>query len=266
MMDFFGGGGESVPDNSGVFQQFSDRMRKDAQSYNPWIETGNKSRDMSFDQYQQLINNPNFVQDKVASGFQESPYQKYIQDLTQKRMNYNAANTGFQGSGAANRAMADELSKMTGGFLDTYINRGMGSYGQGLSGLDALTKLGFNGLTNQNDMYEQAAAGELQGGLSKNAHQAYEDAHSNDWIGNLVGTGLGMFAGGTVGGPQGAMMGGKMGRQMMGAGGGQQGGQQSGMPTAQLGLNAVYDPVPGGGYRQSYQQPSNSIFNIGGFT
>lgn len=264
MMDFFGGGGESVPDNSGVFKQFADRMRKDAQSYQPWIDTGNKSRDTSFDQYQQLINNPNFLQDKVASGFTESPYQKYIQDLTQKRMNYNAANTGFQGSGAANRAMQDELSKMTGGFLDTYINRGMGSYGQGLSGLDALTKLGFNGLTNQNDMYEQAAAGELQGGLSRNAHKAYEDAHSNDWIGNLVGTGVGMFAGGMMGGPQGAMMGGQMGRQMFG-GGGQQGGG-NGLPTAQAGLNAAYAPNGMGGYNQTYQQPSNSIFNIGAFT
>lgn len=196
MFDSFFGGGESSVDNSGAFRDFANQMRSRMPAYDPWINTGAQSRDKLSGQYDWLTNNPNALQDKVASGFYESPYQKYIQDMVTKRMNYNATNTGMLGSGAANRALQDELTKMTGQFMNDYIGRGMGSYGMGLQGYQGLTDLGFKALTDQSNLFEQGAAGDLQGQLSKNAYDAAQEANEGNLFGNLVGTGLGFLSNG----------------------------------------------------------------------
>lgn len=204
ILDFFGGSNTS---NKGAFDQFADEMGRNANRYNPFIDAGNRARDISFDQYNRLINDPNAVQDQIAKGFYESPYQKYMQDQVAKRMDYNSANTGMLGSGAANRALADELTKMTGRFEDDYINRGLNSYGQGLQGMGGLTDLGFKAMNSQDNLLEQAAAGRLKGEMSENeAQQANGNA-----FGNLLGTGLGI-AGSIFGGPAGGAIGSGIGK------------------------------------------------------
>src|SRR5579862_7021597 len=211
LMDFFGGGGGAkYISNKPAFDQFSQSMQGAANRYNPIIDTGNQARNMSFDQYQRLINNPNAVQDQVASGFYKSPYQKYMQDQVAKRMNYNSANTGMLGSGAANRALQDELTKMTGQFENNYIDRGMQSYGQGLQGLGGLTQLGFQAMGAQDPLLEQAYAGTLKGNMSENEtnqrNAMMEAQNRNSGLGNLIGL-AGGLAGAYFGGPMGASMG-----------------------------------------------------------
>lgn len=204
-------------DNSEAFNKFADAMRGYADRYNGYVDTGNQARDINFDQYKQLINDPNFIQDKVASGFYESPYQKLMQDLVQKRMNYNSANTGMLGSGAANRALQNELTSMTGQFENDYINRGLGSYYRGLQGNDFLAELGLKGLDSQTGLLEQAAAGNLKGDMSANGAQA------NMWgtvIGGLTGAASMMGGGGGMGGMGGGFGGGMRQGGGMGFGGG----------------------------------------------
>jgi len=232
MLDFFGGGKPpQYVSNKGAFDQFSQQMKDAANRYNPIIDTGNQARGMSFDQYQRLVNDPNAVQNQVASGFYESPYQKYMQDMVAKRMNYNSANTGMLGSGAANRALQDELTKMTGQFQNEYINRGMQSYGQGLTGLGGLTDLGFKALSAQDPLLEQGAAGTLKGLMSENeTNQRNAEANyaaRNRGIGNLIGFGGSMlsniFGGGGIGSGIGSMVGNGI-SSLFGGGGNNQGG------------------------------------------
>jgi hypothetical protein len=230
-MDSMFGGGESSVDNSGAFADFSRQMRERMPVYDPWINTGSQSRDRLFDEYGRLTRDPNAVQDQVAAGFYESPYQKYMQDMVTKRMNYNATNTGMLGSGAAQRALMDELTKMTGQFENDYINRGMNSYGMGVQGYQGLTDLGFKALGEQTNLFEQAAAGDLQGQMSRNAYDAAQEANEGNFWGNLIGTGGGAVIGGLFGGPAGAVSGASMGRSLFGGGGNAGGGQGLNLPN-----------------------------------
>jgi hypothetical protein len=234
-MGLFGSGtkeGETTVDNSEALAAFAQAMRDRAGVYNPWVDAGSQSRDKLFSQYDWLTNDPNALQDKITSGFYESPYQKYMQDLVAKRMNYNATNTGMLGSGAANRALQQELTNMTGGFMNDYINRGMSSYGQGLAGFQGLTDLGFKSMNAQDALYEQAAAGDLQSRMSKNAYDAAQEANEGSGWGSTIGSIGGGLIGAYFGGPMGASagmgIGGALGGAIDGKGGGQGGGQQGG--------------------------------------
>lgn len=225
------GSGSSTPDNSGAFAKYGDAMWARAPTYSPWVEAGTAARDRLQGEYGKLVDNPNWLQDQVSAGFYESPYQKYMQDMVTKRMNYNATNTGMLGSGAAQRALQDELTKMTGQFQNDYINRGISSYGQGLTGYQGLADMGFKALGAQNDLIEQAEGAFLKGEMSKNA---YDAANETDW-GSLIGTVGGGIAGGMFGGPMGAMSGAQAGKSLFGGGGGARSGGMGGMFPMQSG-------------------------------
>jgi hypothetical protein len=156
-------------DQSKAFDQYGNDMRGIGQGYNPWINRGNQAGDLLWGQDQQEINDPNFIQNKIASGFYESPYQNNLQNLTQQRLNTNAANTGMLGSGAANSALQDQLLKQTGQFQNDFVNRGEQDYGRGMNSLGDLSQLGLKALGSQSDINSQAAAGNLKGAQSRMA-------------------------------------------------------------------------------------------------
>jgi hypothetical protein len=224
MMGSMGGGmgggnatkqGQTTVDNSGAFNDFANGMQNRMGVFNDWINSGNTSRNALMGQYGNLVNDPNGIQDKIAAGFSMSPYQKYMEDMTQKRMNFNAANTGMLGSGAANRALQGELTNMTGQYMNDYINRGMSSYNTGLNGYQNMMGMGYGALGDQNDMYTQMLAARLKGQMSQNAYKAAQDANSGSGIGSTIGTiggGLvGAYFGGPMGASAGASIGGKIG-------------------------------------------------------
>jgi hypothetical protein len=224
MLDSIFGGG----DRSGAFKDYADTMGKNAERYNPWIDAGSRARDMNEAQYSRNINDPNAVQNQIASGFQYSPYQKFMLDNMTQRMNYNSANTGMLGTTQANQSLMDDLMKMTGQFQDTYIDRGMNSYNRGLQGNEFLQQQGMQGMGAQDNLYEQQAAARLKEKMAK------EDANSSMW-GNILGM-AGAAAGAYFGGPMGAKMGSQMGQSMAG-GSGSAGDSMGG-----------YSPMPSGGW------------------
>lgn len=243
-----------------AYNQYAGDMNKIGQKYDPWINAGAGARDMNLDQYKQLINDPNFLQDKVTRGFQESPYQNELMDRVTKRMNFNSANTGMLGSGSANRALQDELEHMSGQFLNDYIGRGMNSYNRGLQGNDMWGQMGQKALDSQSSFAEQEAAARMKGMMSE------QEGNSNDW-GDILGGIGGAVAGGIFGGPGGAAMGSKMGSSIFGNGGGQGGQGQGGGGmfgkffgggndgSAKRGINGIWEPNSMGGYTQSYGSP-----------
>lgn len=196
--DIAGGLFGGSDDNSKAFKEYAAEMRNRMPVYDPWVQAGDRARNLEEAEFKKLIENPNFLQDLVAKGYQASPYQNYITDMVTKRMNMNAANTGMLGSGAANRALQQELTGMTGQFLNDYIGRGMGSYNQGLGGMESLRNMGFNSLQAQDQLLSQAAGAQLQGQLSKNASES-------SFLKNLLGTALNVGGGFAFGGVPGAV-------------------------------------------------------------
>lgn len=221
-MDFFSGGaGPKYQNPRSGFDAFANEMDKASKRYQGYVDTGDQSRNMWMDQNKRLIDNPNAVQDQVSAGYYESPYQKMIQDRVTKRLNFNSANTGMLGSGAANRSLMDELTSMTGQFQNDYINRGMDSYKLGISGLGDLSHMGLDALGSQDNLIEQGAAGRLKGFMGEmEANQRNAEAEAaakNRGFGNLIGF-AGGVAGGIMGGPGGAKIGSSIG-SMVGGGG-----------------------------------------------
>lgn len=255
--------GDGDGDYSSAFGDYAKFMGDKANRYNPIIDTGNRARDMNEAEYRRNTQNPNEIQDKVAGGFNYSPYQKFMLDNVTDRMNYNATNTGMLGTTAANRSLMDDLLKMTGQFEDTYINRGMASYNTGLEGNKFLADMGFRGLGAQDALYEQQAAAQLKEAMAK------KEAESSGW-GDLIGTVGGAVAGGLFGGPGGAAMGSSIGKSLFGSGGGGGGGGNflssimgGGGGGARPGINAIWEPNSMGGYTQSYGPPGLGMPGVG---
>lgn len=213
------GGGQTYSSNQGAFDDYARRMGEAAHRYDPYINRGNEAGQLSLDEYKNNINNPNAVQDKIASGFEMSPYQKYILDQTTRRMNYNGANTGMQGSGAFQRALMDEMQKNVGQFQDNYINRGLGVYGQALNGLDRTAGMGMQGMNAQDALLQEEAGGYLKGQMSNNEAADRNNAASSNMFGSLIGMAA-PIAGQMLGGPVGGAIGGFIGNKITGGQGG----------------------------------------------
>jgi hypothetical protein len=204
--------------NKGAFDKYAAEMDEASKRWTPWMERGNRAGEIGFNAYQRDIENPNYMQDKIAAGFEMSPYQKYMQDLVTKRLNYNSANTGMMGSGAANRALMEELTKSTGQFQNEYINRGLGLYGQALSGMHGIAGQGIQAGTQQDEMLQEAAGGRLKGEMGENetndrnraAIAARQSALKGAILG-AAGTVVGTYFGGKEGGKAGGQMGASIG-------------------------------------------------------
>lgn len=227
--DFMGGGTGKDPytSNRGAFDDYGQAMQKEHDRLNGYFNRGNQAGEASYNAYNRDINDPNYMQDKIAGGYQQSPYQKMLLDQVTKRLNYNSANSGMMGSGAANRALMQELNAQTGQFQNEYIQRGLGLYGQGLKGMDTLGGYGLEAAKTQADLAQEAAGGQMKGKMSENETGDRNRASNTQRGSNMWGTALGAaggIVGGIYGGPIGAAAGSAAGRwaggQVDGGGGG----------------------------------------------
>ena len=196
--------------NKGAFDEYARRMEAEKQKYNGYFQRGNEAGDQAFNAYKRDLADPNAIQNQIASGYSESPYAKYINDMVTKRLNYNSANTGMLGSGAANRALMEELTKNTGQFEGEYVNRGLGVYGQALGGMNTLQDFGLKAGSMQDALEQESAGGYLKGLMGENEtndrNRAAIAAREAGLKGNIMGA-VGAIAGTYFGGPEGGKAG-----------------------------------------------------------
>lgn len=197
--------------NKEAFDQYAKKMEDERQKYNGYFDRGNKAGEAAYNAYSRDVADPNAIQNQIAAGYKESPYAKYINDLVTKRLNYNSANTGMMGSGAANRALMEELTKNTGQFESEYVNRGLGVYGQGLGGLDKLQDFGLKAGEESDSLLQESAGGYLKGAMGENetsdrnrAAMAARDSALKGEVAGAFGAILGTYFGGAKGGQAGA--------------------------------------------------------------
>lgn len=216
-MDFLGGGVAENPysSNKAAFDQYGQEMDQAAARYNPYFDRGNQAGEAAFNAYSRDVNDPNYIQDKAAAGYNTSPFQQMLLDQITKRMNYNSANSGMQGSGAANRALMEELTKNTGQFQNDYVNRSLGVYSKGLDGLDKQQDFGLRAGEAQDELKQEGAGGRLKGAMSENEtndrNNASNSQRGSNIFGSIVGIGGGI-AGNLMGGPMGGSIGSTIGQ------------------------------------------------------
>lgn len=220
---------------AGAMEDSAGRFEGDRGRYDSWVNNGITSRDQNRGEYNRSILNPNSVQDQVAAGYQESPYQRMLLDRTQKRMNYNAMQTGMGGSGAFNRALQDEMLGMSGQFQNQYIDRGMNTYNRALQGNDLWGQVGFQGLERQDALRalaeqqrSEAAAANLKGDMAASDEEAQDSGSMWGSILGIAGGVVGAIYGGPMGASAGYAIGSGVGGAIDGNGGGGGGGQGGG--------------------------------------
>ena len=69
---------ELFGDQSKAFDEYGRERDESARAYDPTIDRGEQAGQMTWEQYQRLMNDPNFIQDQVARGYEISPYQQML--------------------------------------------------------------------------------------------------------------------------------------------------------------------------------------------
>lgn len=160
------GGIEGQNAHNSAADELRKKFEEYAGEYNPYIERGHQAGNQYLDQSQWMIQNPNALQDMIAQGYQASPYQNLLLDMTRKQMNANSANTGMIRSPVAQQALNDRMNEMTGQFMNDYISRGMNTYGLGYGGLNTLNQMGMQGQNARSNLLSQAVNGYVNNTLA----------------------------------------------------------------------------------------------------
>lgn len=170
------GGYAGTPDYAGATSQYADTLNKLAQSYNPYIKGGFAAEKGLGALGAMNMIAPAALQNRLAAGFQDSPYQQQMQKNLSKQMDANAAMTGMLGSTSQNAALQNALAGQENQFQQQYINRAMGQYNRGLQNINQLGMLlasqGFQGTNLANQLRGEGALGTLQGEIAPTQSQA----------------------------------------------------------------------------------------------
>jgi len=151
---------------------------------NPYIQSGMRAMPQLEGQYNQLINDPSGVMNRIGAGFQQSPGFQFQTDQATGAANRAAAAGGMAGTPQEQQQLASTVNGLAQQDYGNYMNRGMNMYGQGLNGLSHMNDMGFNASN-------QMSQGFLQQILAQAQNAAMGAANSNSMMGGGIGSLMG---------------------------------------------------------------------------
>lgn len=165
--------------------------------YQPYINSGMRAKKTLMQQFQELINHPDFKMNQIGQGYQQSPGYQYRVDQSTRAANQAAAAGGMAGSPEEQKWLADTVGNQAGEDYWKYLTGGLGEYNKGLEGFGHINDTGFNASTNQ--------ANSLQSMLESLASNASSGANNqnqsnNGIIGGIADVLKGFLSGGAAGG------------------------------------------------------------------
>lgn len=168
------------------------------QYYNPYIQTGNRAMGTLENTYNQLLQDPSQIMNKIGGSFQASPGYQYNVNQATNAANQAAAAGGMLGTPQEQQQLAQTVSGLANQDYYNYLNNALGLYGQGLGGLQGLNQMGYGASGNMAQSLKDVL--ESQANLSYAAQQAENERNAGQgglW-GSLAG-GLGGMAAGLFG-------------------------------------------------------------------
>lgn len=111
--------------------------------FQPFIDAGNRARPQLQNNYDQLLNNPNAIYNKLGEGYQQSPgYQFKLQQALAGANNAQAAGgmLGTPQHQQVNMGVANGIASQD---YNDYLNQVKSLYGMGLQGEQGLNNQGF---------------------------------------------------------------------------------------------------------------------------
>lgn len=162
-MSFLGLFGDRTPQ----YQRYASQMRQLEGRFDPYVSAGERGLEDLSSQYHTAFQRPQFLEDELSRSYHMSPYAQAEEKELQRVLNNEAALTGKLGSTYSANRLADTIHRLISSDMDKYISRGMGTYGQALSGYQAFPQMGFRGLSEQTGLGQRAAQADLEGALSR---------------------------------------------------------------------------------------------------
>jgi hypothetical protein len=184
--DLFGGGKNPADEANKYLNQIPGTV---SPYYQPYINQGMGANKDIMEQFQQLINNPNAMYDKLAGGYKESPgYQTRLQDAMTAVRNANAAG-GMAGSPQHEGLAAERALDLRSKDFEDYLGHVFGLYGTGLQGEQGIGQQGFEASKGLADILGSNLGAQ---GQYAYAGQAGKNANFSNLLSNLF-KGAGML-------------------------------------------------------------------------
>lgn len=171
--------------------------------------------------YNQLINDPTSVMNKIGSTFQQSPGYQYEVNQALGAANRAAAAGGMVGSPAEQQGVANTVNGMANQDYYNYLNHGLAMYNTGLQGANNLYGMGLQGNMDMSRMGLSASnslTDDLMSQYLSQASDAYAggangggDQGGGSGMGGIFSGALSGAATGSAFGPWGAVIGGGIG-------------------------------------------------------
>ena len=169
------------------------QMQPTVEQYlSPYINAGQQAGKTVGAQYQDLINNPGAMMNRMGAGYEQSPGYQYNVNQATNAANNAAAAGGYIGSPAEQEQLARAIAGISSQDYNQYLNNVMGLYGQGLQGMGNINQLGYGAA--------QGAVGSLSDMLKNQAEMSYYNTMNQNQQRGQQGAGIGGLIGGLFGG------------------------------------------------------------------
>lgn len=166
------------------FNQIPDTMK---QQYQPYINAGQQSMSQLQGQYGDLLNNPGGKLNSIGSGYQQSPGFQFALKQALQSTNHGAAAGGMFGSPQHDFQNMDVATGLANQDFGNWMHNALGLYGQGLTGQNDFSHMGFNA---SNELSQSLAQNLMnQGGLAFQG-QANQNQNQSDIFGSLGNLGM----------------------------------------------------------------------------
>jgi hypothetical protein len=181
--------GNQAPDYSNVESQLQQIPGTITPYFQPYIQAGEQSLGGLQQQLTGLLQDPGALMQSLGAGYRTSPGMQQSMMQATEAANRAAAAGGQLGSPAEQQALAKQIYGMGEKDYGDYLNRVLGLYGTGVSGLSGLTQLGAGmgrGLAE-----DLAQARMSQAGLEEAKMQAEQQSQAGlmGGLGSLLGLG-----------------------------------------------------------------------------
>jgi hypothetical protein len=158
--------------------------------YQPFINFGLDAGNQLMPQFQNLINDPSSVMNKIGKSFQSSPGFQFQVDQASRAANNTAAAGGMLGTPQNQQFVADTTQNLAARDYDNYMTKALGLFGQGLTGLGNMFNTGYQA--------SDALSGNLSQALIAQANAAAAAAQAQNQQENSKWSGIGGLASGIM--------------------------------------------------------------------
>lgn len=124
-------------------EYWGNEMPSRMESLSPYINIGGNAVSNLQGSYQNLLNDPGALMNRMGGSFKASPGYQYNVDQATRAANNAAAASGFIGSPQHQEQLAKEIGGMASQDYNQYLNNAMGLYGRGLQTAQGLGQMGY---------------------------------------------------------------------------------------------------------------------------